>query len=369
MKKILHLGKYYFPEFGGIESVTRDLAEGAVRAGFEVEVLCFSRKIRGENIFHGVHVIYCEMPILIASQPIGFRYCFEAFRRIGKCHVVHVHLPNILASLLVGFASRRVKVALHWHSDIVSKGWLGWLVRPIELFALRRANSIICTSRQYASASSVLQDFMSKVDIVPIGVAEVNSNLGRVSLPPDLLEFVANRKIVLSVGRIVSYKGFDVLVEACKNLDPDICVLIVGSGPLLDELRAKIASCALASKVRLLGRVDDELLSMLFRSAKLFCLPSVERSEAFGVVLLEAMRLAIPIVATDISGSGVPWVNASDVSGINVPPFDSQALAEAINYICGDEMLHARLSSGALDRFLSKFTLNESISNILKIYN
>ena len=131
-----------------------------------------------------------------------------------------------------------------------------------------------------------------------------------VALSPsyELEKRIDGRKIILAVGRLVSYKGFDVLVEAAPDLHPDSVVVIVGSGPLGQKLRQAVELAGVSDRVILAGRLSDAALHSLFSKAALYCLPSIYRSEAFGVVLLEAMAHGLPIVATEIPGSGVSWV-------------------------------------------------------------
>ena len=174
---------------------------------------------------------------------------------------------------------------------------------------------------------------------------------------------------MLAVGRLVPYKGFHVLVEAAKQLASDAVVVIVGTGPLQSDLQARIDVAGLAEKVVLAGRQSDASLRALFQRASLFCLPSVERSEAFGVVLIEAMSHGLPVVATQIPGSGVSWVNAHGVSGINVPVGDAHALAAACNEVLASDALRADFSQGARARFENEFTEQLSIDRMLTVYD
>jgi glycosyltransferase involved in cell wall biosynthesis len=118
----------------------------------------------------------------------------------------------------------------------------------------------------------------------------------------------------------------------------------------------------------LAGRVTDEELQALYTNASLFCLPSIERSEAFGVVLLEAMSYGLPIVATDIPGSGVSWVNAHEVSGLNVEVKNPEAIATSILKIMKDSELREKFSRGARLRFEDNFTSQKSCDLTLAVY-
>jgi len=372
MTHVLHLGKFYPPDNGGIESVTAALARGTAAAGMATTVLCFEEQGRGDAQDSGVTVRRVPA-IKIASQPLAMIYLREALQRARGADIVHVHLPNMLAALAVTRIGQGPKVVLHWHSDVVGKGLLAHLTRPIERAMLRRADKVICTSQAYADASPTLQRFSKKVAVVPIGVADVpardvSPETLRALLPLAFRQHVDGRLLVLAVGRLVPYKGFSVLVEAAARMTTDAAVVIVGGGPLDAELRGQIASFDAGGRVLLAGRIDDATLAALQGLATVFCMPSVERSEAFGVALVEAMAYGLPIVATQIPGSGVPWVNLDGKSGINVPVGDPLKLALALDHLLQDPSLRQRLAQGARSRFEALFTVQRSINAILHLY-
>ena len=368
---IVHLGKFSFPYRGGIESVTELAAEGAVKAGREVTIIGFSKDVDdGKQNRNGILDVRCRCLFTVASQPLGIGYFIKAIRHGRKADIVHLHLPNMLAALAVLFLGSRARVIVHWHSDVVGKGWIARMLRSLESAVLRRATRIICTSHAYAEASHALMPFRGKVIVVPIGIKDQapKSAIDPVS-KAGVEEVVAVRKIVLSVGRLVPYKGFDLLIRAARHLPGDVVIIIIGDGPLKQSLLALSKELGLSDRVVFWGRADPDVLTEFFRRATLFCLPSVQRSEAFGVVLVEAMSYGLPIVATEIAGSGVPWVNAHKVSGLNVPPNDPEALADACLRLIHDNSLRHRLSAGAQHRFKTEFTADVFVSRLLAIYD
>jgi len=369
MAGIVHFGKYYFPDTGGIESVTSSLAEGAARAGHAVTVVCFCTGTFPErDRLNGVTVLRAPITRLISSQPLGWRYLRLCLREARRADLVHFHGPNMLAALCCLLMPQHVGLLVHWHSDVVGKGWLGRIFRPLEQALLRRAGCIIATSPVYAEASASLRPHLDKVSVVPIGVPEPAAGTSAVPLPQQWADRLAGKRLVLSVGRLVPYKGFDLLVAAAAHLPADTLIIIVGGGPLQAELHAAIDAAGMAKRVYLAGRLDATTLDALFRRATLYCMPSRERSEAFGVVLLEAMAYGLPVVATNIPGSGVPWVNQHGVSGLNVPTDDAAALAEACNHILNSANEQARFSTAARQRYLEEFTEAVSVRKTLAIY-
>jgi glycosyltransferase involved in cell wall biosynthesis len=369
MANIVHFGKYYFPDAGGIESVTVSLARGAARAGHAVTVVCFDKTpASNKEIIDGVKIIRAPITKLLASQPLGFKYFLQCISAASKADAVHLHAPNMLGALCALFIPARTRLLVHWHSDVLNKGVLGKILRPLESALLRRANSIVATSQVYADASETLAPFKNKIAVVPIGVPDAKDDGSDSLLPPTLESQIGSRKIVLAVGRLVPYKGFDVLIQAAQQLVKDSVVVIVGGGPLQQELQQAIVRFGVEGRVVLAGRLSDAGLHALFERAALYCLPSTYRAEAFGVVLLEAMTYGLPIVASDIPGSGVPWVNQHGLSGLNVPIGDAKALADACNQILGSEELRSKLSKGARQRFLAEFTEDVSVDRMMAIY-
>jgi len=369
MSNIVHFGKYYFPDAGGIESVTSSLARGAAMAGYAVSVVCFEKSpAKCEVVIDGVQVIRSPINIMLASQPLGFKYFLHCLSAAKNADVVHLHVPNMFAALCALFIVKRTRLLVHWHSDVINKGLLGKLLRPLESALLRRADSIVATSQVYADASQTLVPFRSKITVVPIGVRDAKHEGTDSELPPSIKARVSGKKIILAVGRLVPYKGFKVLIEAVKHLGTDSVVVIVGGGPLQQDLQQAVDVGLMNDRVVLAGRLSDAALHALFERATLYCLPSTYRAEAFGVVLLEAMAYGLPIVATDIPGSGVPWVNRHGTSGLNVPIGDPKALAEACNQILCSEALRNKLSCGARQRFLSEFTEDVSVKRMLAVY-
>lgn len=370
MASVVHFGKYYFPDAGGIESVTVSLAKGAAAHGHAVSVVCFEKALaKSEDLIDGVHVIRSPITKLVASQPIGLKYAWQCFSYARGADLVHLHAPNMLGALCALCVSSRVRLLVHWHSDVINKGLLGKILRPLESALLRRADRIVATSQVYADASVTLAPFRSKITVVPIGVPDAKHEGPDSILPSSIEELVSDKKIILAVGRLVPYKGFSILIEAAKHLPTDTVVVIVGGGPLQQDLQQEVDAACVKGRVVLVGRLSDSALHALFERATLYCLPSISRAEAFGVVLLEAMAYGLPIVATDIPGSGVPWVNQQGISGFNVPIGNPEALAAACNQILASPEQRSRFSQGARQRFLAEFTEDVSVKRMMATYD
>jgi len=352
--------------------VTSSLVCGTASAGHEVEVICFDigrkqRVVREK----GVDVRRFHPLFTVSSQPLSARYFFACIRAGRRSNLIHVHAPNLLAMAACLLLTKKTKVVIHWHSDILDKGLFGRLIRPIERLALRRASQVIATSEPYSKGSTALARFKEKVTVVPLGIPSAGLDEPTASpvLPAEVGDFARGRQIILAVGRLVSYKGFDVLISAVKNIHADAAAVIVGEGPEYSRLSALIAESALQERVLLLGSADEQTLLELQQAASVFCLPSTTRQEAFGVAIIEAMRAGLPVVASDIKGSGVPWVNDHGKTGFNAPPNDTEALAKAIDDVLSDASFREQLAEGARRRFREHFTEERMIRQTLALYS
>ena len=365
LRQIVHFGKFYHPRVGGIETVTESMASSAAVSGFTVSVVCFGEQPKPRvELIKGVKIIRAPLFGSIKSQPLSISYLKHCIKEGSQADLIHLHAPNVLAGVCALLLNRRVKLVVHWHSDIVGKGLTYYLYLPIQKLLLARSDLIITTSAEYARASPSLTPYEFKQFVLPIGIRDPLLKPMVQALPNRLVELISGRKIILSVGRLVTYKGFEVLIEAASLISGEAVVVIVGDGPLREKLDSMISAKGLTGRVLLVGKVDAQCLQLLYSIAELFCLSSLNRAEAFGVVLVEALANGLPIVTTKITGSGVSWVNQHNVTGLNVLPGDSKQLADACNKILESAHLRASFSLAARERFLSEFqsdTLNKKL--------
>lgn len=362
--KVLHLSKLSPPFWGGIETVAYDICYGLNKNNIQTDIISVSEDFSSsvENI-DGIKITRCASFAHIASTYLSFSYLYNWLKVRNKYDIVHIHCPNPLANLAVFLFRTDSKIILHWHSDIVKQRFLKLLLSPMENWLLRRADVIITTSEPYTVASVDLEKHQNKIEVVPIGIDE--NKFSSMGTDPIKTKY-DGKKIVFSLGRHVYYKGFKYLIDAAQYLPNNYIILIGGQGPLSEEFRKEIESNSLSSKVILLGKIPQSELSYYFKACDVFCLPSVERSEAYGVVQLEAMSQGKPIVSTSIPGSGVSWVNVDGVTGIVVEPKNSEALSKAIIDVCENEKFN---KNTILNVFNEKFTRDMMVAKIMKIYN
>ncbi|MBR1801491.1 MAG: glycosyltransferase [Bacteroidaceae bacterium] len=364
--RILQLGKFY-PLKGGVEKVMYALAKELSERGIDCDAMFASKDGHTQDIQLNEHChIYICRTYLEAKATMIAPTMVTTLKQVCRHYdIIHVHHPDPMAALALYLSGFKGKIILHWHSDIIRQNKLLKLYRPLQSWLIRRADAIVGTSPVYLEQSSALARIQQKCHCIPIGVYETTSNA---ALTEQIRQQYAGKKIVFSLGRLVLYKGYEHLIQAATYLPDDYVVLIGGTGHQHNHLSEIINSQKLNDKVKLLGFVPDEELGAYFDASDLFCLPSIDKREAFAIVQVKAMIHGRPIVSTDIPGSGVPWVNQNGISGITVPPCDSKALATAIQQVCADEQYYHRLCHQSRQRYEQLFRMEKMIDAHQALY-
>lgn len=363
--RVLEVNKAYYPHIGGIETVIRQYAEElGKRDGFEVRVLvCRGDKggMSREKI-NGVDVTRCGSMGTYFSCPLSGQFVRKFREMAAKSDVVHIHVPFPLADAALLLSGFKGKVIVSWHSDVVKQKKLLMLYKPFMKSLLKRADRILVATEGHIDGSAYLPEFRDKCVIVPYGI--VPEDYTSVA-PEDYLTQKCTYKDSIKVmfsGRLVYYKGIDVLINAfpsVKNCELFIC----GEGELEPMLRDSVAVQGMSDRVHFLGFLPEKDLRRAFADCDIFVLPSVERSEAFGIVQLEAMVCGKPVINTSLP-SGVPFVSIHGETGITVPPSDSAALAFAINRLANDSELREKMGSAAAERVKTIFSENIVIDRL-----
>lgn len=366
--RILQLGKFY-PIHGGVEKVMYDLLIGLTKRGIHCDMLCANFDVREKGFIKSINDIgslICSSSIVkVSSTMISPSMVLKLRKMCNDYDIIHVHHPDPMAALSLWFSGYKGKVILHWHSDIIKQKNLLKFYLPLQTWLINRADVIFGTTPVYLLESPYLRSVQNKCEVLPIGISPILPDEKKVL---EIKERYNGKKIVFSLGRLVSYKGFKYLVDAAKYLSDDYIILIGGDGNLKKELQEQIIKSRLSEKVKLLGRVSDDDLPNYYGACDVYCLSSIHKTEAFAIVQIEAMSCGKPVVATKIPGSGVSWVNADGESGLNVEPENSKALAEAIYKILGDTEQYQKYSTGARERFAQLFKKENMIDSVLNYY-
>jgi rhamnosyl/mannosyltransferase len=400
--KVLQVNKLYPPVVGGVEKVVRQIAEG-LRDRVDMKVLVCRRKGRTvKEQVNGVEVYRAGSVGVAFSMPLSLSF-FLLFRKLIKDRdVLCIHMPFPLADLALFLFRRHGKVALWWHSDIVRQRRLLALYRPLLKRTLERADIIMTATQGHIDASEFLPAYRDKCVVIPFGVSESFLAAGEQSwrerregqerparqarIKSEAAESEAagseaagsetaegaakneTNKVVtfLFAGRLVYYKGCEVLLEAFAKARAGRLV-IAGGGPLEQSLKDKAKRLGVSEHVEFKGYLEDQAIGRCFADCDVFVLPSVVKTEAFGLVQLEAMAYGKPVINTRLPG-GVPYVSLDGITGLTVPPGDAEALAEAMRKLAEDPALRRRLGRAAYRRVRDEFCTDKMLDRVYEGY-
>jgi len=359
--RVLHVGKYYPPQVGGMETHLQALCT-RLQDQVEVEVIVSGDQRRTVHTrVDGVPVTRVGRAGVFASTPIC-PSMWSAIRGI-PADIVHLHHPNPWAVAAYLASGHPGKLVVTYHSDVIHQRLLNHLYEPILRRVLDRASAIIASSPDYVESSALLTEYRDRCRVIPFGIDA--SHLQRVE--PEAVNAIRRtygNRLVLSVGRLVYYKGFEYLIRAMRDVEG--CLLIVGEGPLHARLEEEAKANGVEDRVVFLGKVHD--VAPYYYAADVFALASCMRSEAFGIVQIEAMACGTPVVNTSLR-SGVPFVSPHGETGITVPPACPDALALGLNALLDDPRRRAALGMAARRRAAALFDLDGMVDNTLRLYS
>lgn len=369
--KVLHLGK--FDTLGGIERHVKSLARGLAATGHaEIINLVSSDSPKGyEHADYGYPTVAVPCHGVVASVAMAPTLPLVA-RRLHQRHhfdIVHLHFPDPLGHLTALALPRSVRRVVSWHSDIIRQRKALALYGPFLRHFVRGVDGLVGATPQHLDASLQIPPGRSGQirRVVPYGFdpAQLVWNERARAKKAELLARAAGRPIVFTLGRHVYYKGFDVLLRAIADIDA--LLIIGGTGPLSAELKRQAAAPGLRDRVVFAGYIPDEELIAYYDACDVFTMPSTDRSEAFGLVQLEAMHLGKPVVSTRL-GTGVEFVNVQGETGLLVPPGDAPALREAIRRLLSDSALRRRLGEAGKARVANTFSIEQMVQGTLDVY-
>ena len=349
--RVLQVNKAYPAPRAGIEVVVQDLAEDLVRLGDRSAALVASRT-PSVSTEHGVEVTRSFSFGTLLRMPVAPSMILDLYRLSKDADVILLHHPFPLGFLAYLLAGRGKPMAVWYHADITRQRVTGFLLRPLIRECLRRAKVILAAS-EALTRTALVSPYREKCRVVPFGIdgawaAEDDA----ITQEAAALRAAHPGKLVLSFGRLVSYKGLPYLLRAMASV-PDATLLLVGDGPDEAELRALAEELAIGDRVAFMPGPPDA--RPYFLACDIFVLPSVTPAEAFAVTQLEAMAYGKPVINTSLP-TGVPEVSLDGETGITVPPRDEQALSAAISTLLEDDALRARYGAAAKARVAARFT-------------
>ena len=364
--KIVHLYKDYAPTLGGIESIAERYAIQMVRHGAEVTVLTSNPKQKKtvEEVRDGVRVIRCAEWARVLSTPVCPDMPYQLARL--RADVWHLHYPSPPGEVSWLTVRPKGAMVLTWHADVVRQKLALPVYARVVHAILREADAVTQTYERQADVSPFLRYYKDKCHVVPLGIElEAFERKPEHDAAGAELRKRLGSPLVMFLGRLVGYKGLDVLLEAAPWIEGHI--VICGGGPEGPRLREKAAAMKLDKKVTFAGRIEANEIAHYMSAADVGVLPSHSNEEAFGLSMVEMMAHGLPVVCTELN-TGTSYVNRHGESGLVVAPGNRMALADALNQLLRDEPLRRRLGQGANARAHRLFSTEAMMRGMRDVY-
>ena len=362
--RVLHLGKYYPPVSGGMETALEALCRREQRS-------VDTRAPVVAKSFRTVHQLVNSVTVtrvgsLMTIGAVSVAPTLPMWLARAKADLIVLHEPNPMALVAYFLTQPAAPLIVWYHSEVIRPRWRYRLFyQPFLEFALRRAARIVVASPPMLDVPT-LAPHRTKCVVIPYGL-EIERYQESDASKAKARELRRNARapILLFVGRLVHYKGLDVLLRALPGLEAE--TVIIGDGPIRPSLETLARELGIADRVRFMGEVSNDELRAWYHACDAFVLPSVSRQEAFGIVQLEAMACGRPVVSTDLP-TGVSWVNQHERTGLVVHAGNVAALRGALARLVCDVDLRERLGTAARARVVSKFTAEQMCAAALSLY-
>ena len=381
--KILHVFKSFYPDtYGGIEKFIHELSIAiAKKHELEIHILAMGKK--NETVkkdFYTLH--FAKTDLNIASTTFSLS-AFKKFKKLAKqVDIIHYHFPYPFADLLHTICRPNKPYIVTYHSDIIKQKKLMMLYKPLMKRFLNGAKYILPTSPNYLETSEILKEIKAPKKVIPMSLGEEtiltaipNSDWESPSktsaVIPDydpespLKDLVGFEKFFIYIGGLRYYKGLDILLDAMKGQDYPL--VIVGDGDQREYLEQKVTQNKLKN-VKFVGALDDKAKLSLLKLSYALVLPSNVRTEAFGLVLLEASMFTKPMITCKI-GTGTTFVNIDKQTGLVAKPNDAQSLKEKLSELLQDENKAQEYGANAKARFDDVFSLAKMIESYKSVYD
>lgn len=337
---IAHVTATFPPYRGGTGNVAYQNALELIHRGHEVHVFtALSSNVDLEEFNSGIK-IHRIKPIFRTGNAI---FLPQLLSRLQGFDVIHLHYP-FYGGEFVALASwlRQIPMVITYHQDVLLDGLLGLLEKlmrcSLEKMVLRQASRLLFTSQDYFQFSHARPLLGKSKELVKTLSNGVDINHFSPGLPPvDLsarLKPTPDTRIVLMVAALDHahyFKGIDIFLKSLSGMPAWVTGVIVGDGELRSVYMRQARSLLLGNRVHFAGRVSDDVLPDYYRLADVTVLPSVTRGEAFGLVLLESLACATPVVATNLPGVRTVVDHGKD--GYLAQPGDPMDLSEKLSHL------------------------------------
>jgi len=363
--KIAEVTSTFPPYKGGMGNVAYYNAWSLASLGHQVTVFTPRKKYNFEVID--------EYPFEVQRLRPWFRYgnagiLPQLFYKLASFDVIHLHYPFFGGAEIIYFLDKfkDIKLVVTYHMDVVGHGLLAkffnWHKNYIMPHILNRADKIIVTSWDYARNSSLKERLLSDPD----KFVEIPCGVNHILFKPRIYDKeiqqryeLYGKKMVLFVGgldRAHYFKGINILIQAVKKIASrgDFKVLVLGEGDLRESYEGMVKNIGLSSVIKFVGYVPDSSLPKFYSNADMLVLPSIDKSEAFGLVSLEAMSSGVAVIASDLPG--VRSVVDKKQTGLLVKPGNVDNLAKMINFLLSNPKLATIYGKAGREKVLERYT-------------
>ena len=366
--RILHTFKVYTPDnHGGIVEAIARITAGTPQNDSVSLLVCRYLGVGSTVDVDGLSVERTSTLAQFSSLPISPGFIPVLRKRMQDADVIafHAPFPFVDIALMLGLPQDKALV-IHWHAEITGRNLFRPIFHPLLKRSVERADCIVVSHPSIIEHSEYLAGHAAKCVVAPYGI-DTDFWGGRAAEDEAPIRRMRQQhpRLIVACGRLVPYKGFDVLLRALKRVDAHL--IIAGTGPLEEMLRGVAAEAGVTDRVTFAGYLSREQQRQAFGAADLFVLPSVSEAEAFGIVQLEAMCSAIPVVNTSLP-TGVPWVARDGLEGLTVAPRDEGALAGAVSRLLDDRDLAKRLGAAGKERAVGMFKWQKFAADVAEHY-
>jgi glycosyltransferase involved in cell wall biosynthesis len=370
----LIIGKYIPPPFGGVEAHIDSLAKALLP-----EVKCT--------------LLAAQSPAPIAANNDSFPFDVKTVPNYGKfasvflspgvlkagheelrskrSNILHIHAPNPWGDFLALSTSKNIPVVMSWHSDIVKQKKLMLAYQHIQKQVLKRVDKIIVFTPMHYPISKQLHqvNIESKIVPIPMGIdfSQLNTSYSNPLLLQTINRFAVGRPVLLTVGRHVYYKGYSHLLSALAKSQSEAVLILIGKGPLTESLKAQAQALKITDRVLFLGEASHADLVTALHRCDVFCLPSIEPSEAFGIASAEAMACGKPTIVCQLQ-NGVNYLNKEGMTSITTEPKNETQLADAIDTLINNDSLRLKMGQAANNWVRQEFGMEAMKQGTLKLY-
>jgi rhamnosyl/mannosyltransferase len=361
--RVMHVYKDVYPPIvGGIEKQIDALRRGMPDVISHVLVCARAPRTRIARAQGALEVRVAELGPRWLSVPVA--PTFPRWIRRIEADLIHLHMPNPTgeAAVLLDRGGRPVVVS--YHADLGRQARFERAYRPLVDACLERSSAIIVGTRSLAESSASLRRHSSKLKVIPHAVDVGRYRPDGVSADRrDALRRRYGEPLVIAVGRLVYYKGYEHLIDAARGLAA--AVVIIGSGP---ERKRLVAGARAVTNVHFAGELDESDLIAHLAAADCFALTSTSRAESFGIAVAEAQAMGLPAVVSD-TGAGTTEAIEDGVTGLVVPPGDARALRDAMSSLLADEGRRRAMGAASRERAVARHALEDRARDVRELYD